>query len=552
MPRQLSSDLDAIQTSITGRRPAFKVEVFDVRSTTDTINDVVRGLTLNATTGPRVFTADVVSITIEEVASDFIDLGLVPTTLSIRVVDPNSQLDPFLNPAPAEGRWLRRGNVVRIFEGDDRVPEADWANTFTGELQGQAGVTVDRNDPPGSRILTMNASDRMAGFLKYPSISNDFLTGTTYRVMMDDIAASDMALDPDEVDFLAVLGTSEAPWPVQFVDEPPMVSLARLMQPEGFIPKFTGDGKLTQTQALLLASADRTYFDNDMFVSAVRPFSDISPTNSVQVIGLDGVMSEVEQPRQALAELSVTTGFFTQDERVEVFWSEDKTLLAKSVNPKTVRSVNGGLTRLGAGEKFFAIPSPNNQAGSIGFAVEFKTGFAPWLIIILLVIYLVLVWIPDEVLTFGLGASGGFTINVGSAIAAISLSAALIIMTMIGRGIYRFEGVPYEFVFKEIKAIAEIDGTLPHDRIRIEVENHLITSQAVADTIAMDVLFLEQAKGNVRMFSMHHDLRLEPNDVFQTETLQLFLIQKISRTLQRGVPTIATLECFESTQAITP
>lgn len=552
MARPLTADLDAIQTSITGRRSAYKVEIFDVRSTVDTIGFIVRELTLQALTGPRDFTADVESVTFEEVASDYNDLGLAPTTIMLRVTDPNSQFDPFLNPAPLDGRWLRRGNVVRITEGDDRVPENDWVVTFTGELQGQAGVSIDRNDPAGSRILTMAASDRMAGFLKFPSISDDFAIGVTYLFMINDIATTDMAMDSDEINLVGVAGQT-APWPVQFVDEPPMVSIARLMQPDGFIPKFDGNGKLTQTQGLALSSPDRTYFNDDIFVSAVRPFNEISPANSVLVIGLDGVMSEVEQPQQPLAELTITTGFFTQDETVDVFWSDDHTLLAKSVSAKKIRSVNGGLTALGAGENFTAIAAPAAAAGaSIGFSVEFTTGFAPWLIIFLVVTYIVLSWIPDTVVVFGFIGSSGFTINVGASVAAIALGAALIIMTMIGRGVYSFQGIPFEFVFKEIKAIAEIAGTLAQNRIRIEVENHLITTQANADQIAADVLLLEQAKGAPRNFTMIHDLRLEPNDVFQTQDLKLFLIQKISRTIRRGVPTIATVEAFDSTQTVAP
>lgn len=550
MARTLIFDLDRIQVSPTGRRPDFKVEIFDVRSTSDTINDVVRGNALDATTGPRDFTADVVGVSIEEVAGDFVDSGVVSQRVVLVVADPNGVFDPFnvIADPSGDGRWMRRGNVVRIREGDARVPEEDWPLTFTGILQGQAGQLRSRDVQTSPGEIAMEAVDRSAGFLKYPNTSRSFDIGTTFQDMGDDLAQSDMGLDADEVDFSG-WGLSATLLPVQMVEEPPLVSIAKLMFPSGFMPIFDGSGVLTQTQALVTSPpVDRDYEDDGIFLAASQPMGEVSPANSVEIIGLDGNLSKVEQPRQTVGEVSLTTGYFTQNETVKVYWSEDRTLLAQNVDPKTVKSVNGGLSFLGGGEEFEEIPSPNGQEGSIGFRITFSTGFAPWLVVFLTATYIALAWVPDVALF-------GVTIPVGRALQAVALAAALLIMTKIGRGVYEFEGEPFEYVFREIRAIAEVDGLLSTDRIRVSIENHLVQTQALADSLARDVLFERQARGRPRQFTMLHDLRLEPNDVFRRPggtAGRTYLVEKVSRTLRRGAPPVAQVVAFEITEGLQP
>lgn len=550
MARSLSIDLNLIQTS-PKRQPAYKVEVYDVRSTSDTIGDIVRGLTLNPTTGPRDFSADVLSVQFDEQISDIVD-AVSSNVIGLVVADPNGVFDPFnaIADPTGDGRWLRRGNVVRIREGDSRVDDSLWPVTFTGKLVGQAGTLTSR-DPESARRIVMQAVGREADFLRYKNTSRSFDIGTTYLAMGTDIAQSDMALDADEIDF-AGWGATTAGQPVQFVDEPPMVSLARLMFVDGFVPRFDGEGKLTQSQAFATGVPDRIYTDDGLISAMDRPFSKIDPPNSVVVKGLSSVMTKVVQPRQRLAELTITTGFFTQDETIDVFWSEDKTILAQNVSTEVVRSVNGGLSVLGGGESFSFLPSPNGLEGFIGVTAEFSTGYAPWLIVFLTATYVALSWVPDQVVTVPL-LGQGFTINVGSAAAAAALAAALIIMTKIGRGNYQFMGEPFEYVFAEIVARAEIDGTLSQDVVELVIENHLVNTQADADDLARDVLFEQQAKGNPRSFVGPHDLVLEPNDTFEVLSGRLFKVKRISRTLQRGLTApVATMDALEITPGIAP
>lgn len=559
MPRILDFPLDQIQIS-NERRPAWQILIYDINTSGDTINDIVLQTksasppTLGANVGPRDFTADTFSASIEEVAGDYATQGVSGTTITLSVDNPNGVFLPFNTIAAplSDGRWLKRGNVLVIKEGDERIPIADWKTTFTGQFVGQAGTLRSRvpNAPAG--LLTIKAVDRSIPFLKYENTSPEFGIGTSYLTMGTTVATgSDMGLDSDEVD-LSGWGSETAAQPTQFIDEPPLVSLANLMFPSGFLPIFTGEGVLTQQQANTTALADRTYLNDDIFVDVDQPFSDISPPNSVEVIGLDGVMSKVVQETQVLSKLTLTLGYFTQDEEEDIFWSDDHTQLAQNVTARTLKSVNGGLSVLGGGETFTPIAAPSSLEGFIGMKGEFSTGFAPWLIVWLLIEYVALSWVPDVVITVGFGASSGETINVGSASAALALSAALVIMTKIGRGIYEFVGEPFEYVLKEIRGIAELGVLLSQDVIRLTIENHLCNTQALVDAAARDVLFLQQARGNPRVFTMYHDLRLLPLDIFQMVDGRNYMIDKISRMLKRGQDVVATVNAFETTAGLLP
>jgi hypothetical protein len=551
--RSLSADLDIVQIRAE-RKPAFKVLVYDVRSSSDTIGLVVRQQTsatpptLNALTGPRDFTNDVESVSIEEVAGNYVDPGIAASTVTLQIVDPNNLFDPFLTKADptSDGRWLRAGNVVQIIEGDEDVDEDDWEITFTGEIIGQAGVARSRAVGRGAADITVKAVGREVGFLRYNQVSEEFGQGAAYLTVANTLATNDMGLDSDEVDLSGWGTQTNSHLSLQFVDEPALVSIAKLMFIDGFMPRFNGFGVLTNSQGLITQSPKRVYFNFNLFQILERPFNETAPPNMVTVRGLDADLSKIIQEPQELATISITTGYFTQNEEKKVLWSDDMSLLAENIRLIALRSVNGGLNGLGGGEDFTVIPAASPLQGTVGAVIEFSTGFAPWLIVILLVVYIVLAAIPDEVALV-------LTIPVGRIIQAITLSAALIIMTKIGRGDYVLVGEPFEMVYEEIRGIAKITGTLAQDLDEIIIDNHLVQNQADADSSARNVLFRQQVRRNERRVQMLHDLRLEVDDVFETPDARRYLIERISRVLsRRSDEVVANLSCFEVTEGVLP
>lgn len=548
MARSLTGDLDDMMLSIE-RRPAFKVEVYDILSGGDEIGDIVRDLTLATLTGPRDFTSDTMNAVLTEVASDFATTGIAVSNVTITVADPTGKFDPLLTQSDptGDGRWLRRGNVVRISEGDERIDEADWPITFTGKIVGQAGVDINRTGG-GRGTVTLKAVGREADYLNIAITTADFGQGASYISIATTIATTDMGLDSDEIDWVTWGAQTNGHLSLQFVELPPLVAIANLMMVDGLMPRFDGEGKLSQSLGLVTQNPDRIYSNQDILVDIVRPFNESSPANSVTVLGLDAAMVRRDQPRQPLIELHITTGYFTWDERIEVYWSEDKRQLADNISTKIVKSVNGGLFVLGGGETISLIDSPTGD-GSIGAVLEISTGFAPYLIIFFTILYVVLAAIPDAVIT---ALFGGTTIPVGRIIQAFALASILLLMTKIGKGHYIFRGEPFEFVYQELKAIAEADGLTSETRIEITINNQVIQTQSDCDDVARNQLFRLQALGSVRQIAQSSgDLRLTPDDVFEIPGARQFQVVNFQRTLVRPppgqAPPVARLQCSELT-----
>ncbi|MCP4869272.1 MAG: hypothetical protein GY898_11200 [Proteobacteria bacterium] len=556
MPRSLSFSLDQRMLHPT-RRPAWKVYLYDVRSTDDTISDIVRDLTLETLTGPLDITENVQSVEIQEVAGDFVGSGVASSRATLTIIDNTpgsavSQWDPqFSADDPtAPARFVRRGNVIRIVEGDADVAEADWPLTFTGILVGQAGVDRGRAaDPVGRSLISIAAVDRSAEYVNQVRSSEEFARGAAYLTMGTEVATAVMGLDSDEVLFSG-WGSQTTGLLIQFVEQSPLVSIAQVMFVDGFLPRFNGEGKLTQSAGEISQSPARIYTDLRTIRHIARPYSELNPVNSVEVVGLEGQKTKVVQQRQPLADVDVTTGFFTNGEEIRVYWSDDRTQLAENIKMDVQKSVNGGLSSLGGGEDWTLILAENQTTISVGAQIELDTGYAPYIIVFLSAVYVVLAAIPDTVVT---AVFGGVTIPVGRIIQAIAMAAVVFMMSKIGRGQYQFIGDPVEWVYKELRAIAELEGLTSEELNRVTIENHLVQEQDDGDAIARVVLFRQQAKGNPRSITALHDLRLEPDDVWENPDGRRFLIETITRVLLRGAEEIlASYSTFEVTPGLEP
>jgi hypothetical protein len=543
MPRILSPSLNAAQFAET-RSSKMKVYIYDVQSGDNTIVDIIRGTALSTTTGPRDFSDDIESVTWTDVMGSYTTSAVAASMATIIIVDPNRLFDPanLVDDPTGDGRWLRRRNVVRLVVGDEQVSEEEWKTVFTGRLVGSPGVRRTRASGFGPiSQISVKALTREAEFIRFKSTSDAFSKSTSYQTLITDIAQQDMGLDSDELDLTTFTSRTTGHGITQFVDEEPLVSIARIMFLDGFMPKFNGEGQLSQTAGIITKSPSRVYQDDDLILLNETPFSELDPINYVEVLGLDSEMSKVSQPNQVLATIRITTGYFTFSEEVEAFWSDDHTQLAENIELEIIKSVNAGIIPLGGDEEFTEIPAPGSGTGTIGAELTIDTGFAPYVIIFFTAVYVALSFVPDEVLLF-------VTVPVGRVIQAIELALVLLMMARVGSGHYNFRGEPFEWVFKEIRGQADTEGLLSYERNSIEIENHLVQDQSTADSLALTVLNLEQARGNPRTVTMLQDLLLEAADVFQSADDRKYFIEKIQCTYTRGARAIlAAMACFEVT-----
>ncbi len=514
MGRILTGQLDAIQLSFE-RRPAWRIEIFDtVSSVADTINQIVRGDDLEAITGPLDWTGDTVEFGHTSVASDYATTGVAVPSLTLGIVDPgDSRLDPVRFPTGL-GRYLRRGNTVRLYQGDSRVDPLDWPATFTGRLVGQAGVDINRTTgDEGQALITMKALGREADFINIPMTSDDYGPGLSLNAIALDIAQADMGLDLSEIDFSSWGSSLNGHLSLQFYELPPIVAIANLMMVDGNMPRFNGLGILTQSDGLITQNPARIYTSGRIIRNIVRPFSEDDPYNCVKITGLANVQSKITQALQDLiSDLHVTVGFFTQDAAIDIPWSEDMTQLAENIEFIVIQSANAGLNILGGGEEFTTIAAPIGT-GSVGGTVIISTGYAGALLVFLGITYVHLAAIPDAVLAFG----GGVTVAIGRIIQAFALALMLLLMTKIGKGQYVFRGQPFEFVYKELNGIAELDDPplTTQTRNKLTIMNQVIQTQSDVDSVARNMLDRQQALGSMRTVLMIPDLVLEPDDVFR-------------------------------------
>lgn len=558
MARALPGPLDAAMLA-QRREPGFRIEIFDIRSTSGdptptVINDIVLfnlGLlaTLPGIVGPREFTDDCIGIDVTEQAGDYVSQGIAATSIAFTISDPVGQFDPVENPAPNNGRWLRQRNVIVVREGDEQVDDGDWPITFTGAIQGQPGQDFNRTTLTAE--LTGKASSREVDFLRRLGTTRNFTQGTTFEDMANEIAETDMGLDLDEIN-LPSFGTRFTQFlSTQFVDESFLTTIAKIMFPDGFMPKFEGDGRLGATSGLITKGNSRVYTERELQVTILRPILEFNGTNSVEILGLDPKLTKVPQHRQELARANITTGFFSSGASIPVSWSDDKTQQAEAVEFVVLSSVGASPIAFG-GEAF--TETLQSDGGSVEGNIEVDGAVSAGIGLLALLtgalIYSLTVF--DQAPP---GAQGGPVIPFGRTVTTLVMQAISFILGQTGRGEYRMEGIPYEYVFKELRGVCQVSGIRSEDKQEITVENHLINSQTDTDDSAERILRRERAKQNIRTVEMIHDLVLEPDDIFAVGSgldQRRYAIRTISRRLERGGRHTASLNCFEVTVGVRP
>ena len=556
MARNLSPAFDAIIYSDRRRQPAYEIRLYDVLSDAAvSIQQVTLENLGLATVDPALVldaTPYVESVTYNERGSDYVNAGVVSSSIGFVLIDESGLFDPL--GSGSQKLWLRQGNVVTLREGDANVPTDDWPVTFTGRLVGQPGL--DRNRTTRTARITCKAQDRAAPYLRQEITSQDFGQGFAFFDMATSFVETDMGISTDEQALAGIsLVRTTAHEPTQFAAQGPLTTLAQIAFIDGFVPRFLGDGRIGLQNSNLTKSPARIYTDDGPIYSVVRPLTESSGPTRVIVKGLDADLTKLVQGRQALADANTTVGFMAQDQELDVYWSTDRTLQAENTKLKVKHSVDQGLFNVG-NESYLETPLDvlDAEAGSVGGVISIESGFNPEVPIILATAWIAAHAIPDTV-----GAVGaGVTIPVGRIVEGVVGETLFALLGTQGHGVYRIKGEPFEFAFLEITAEAQVEGIDEADIEELEIENHLITTQAIADTIALRVLKREQAKQNVRTVTMLHDVRLEPDDIFELSDGSRYMVLGINRTLQRpsggrqDQANLATVSCFEVTPGVYP
>ena len=170
--RQLVEDLEQLQTA-EFRIPDWKVFVYDIVSTRtnpvpETIGRIISGD--STITPPLDLSPFVLNVARTEESSDFVQGNLQGDAVAITIADKRLTYDPVDG---SQKRWLRPGNVIRIYEGEAR--RRSYANeTFSGSTVGVAGTYT---------VLGGEIAEASKLVVREGSISGTLLTlGTDYTV----------------------------------------------------------------------------------------------------------------------------------------------------------------------------------------------------------------------------------------------------------------------------------------------------------------------------------------------------------------------------------
>jgi len=281
------------------------------------------------------------------------------------------------------------------------------------------------------------------------------------------------------------------------------------------IPWFNGKGQLTlisKTQSRITHT-----LPNDRYLMRYEvPGSGSEWINKVILTYLSNTLSRVDGEDQVLGSASVTTGFFRPEQTIDVYYSDERK--SRSDNPRfiVVQSVNSGLLPVGS-ESMVKIDEFHSR-----ITIEIDI-WVPVLATVLLAVYLVLSASLDNI---GIGSFG-----VGHFLQGLCLVGILLIMMSLGTGQYEVWGIPYEMVYLEKQAIAQVSGIEFWEERERAIRNDFVSTEEMALPLVQNELHYEVMKGQPRTLLLRYDPRYEPGDIIQISNTVKVYVDSMKRTL---------------------
>lgn len=477
------------------KEPRLRVLLYDQ---TDTLSDIVLS---KAKQAPLDITQWVVSCSISESEDS-------ASTASMSIISKD------LSPYHFVGR-----RIVRILWSDNRLAEFSIPEIviFTGVTVGQP--EFKRNRESGEAMLSVSCTDRSMFYNKRKLESPSYETGNDLGDVLADIATDTvygMGMQQEECRFgllrSTVQHTEISLFDVQFFEGFNLV---------GFIvdkkPAFDREGFLVMRDTSFTKPPVRKYDDETMFMEITWPQSNIDIYNRVRIVGLSASMEKILSPKQELAQVRGTAGFFQDRVETRVWFTEDHNGRAESVVISSY-VINGQLSSILESEPYL------KDVDEFSCVLVIPTPYQAWVFVVWFIVYIAF---------FIVGAIFAALSPYTSMAAAIWLCAGLMIMQQLGTFDVTISGTPYKMVYKELEGVAEWANLLYYEVRELTIENHLVYSQALADSIAKRELIRETAKQNVRQLTIPHDPFLEVHDIIEMPDGTLYYITSISKSFQR-------------------
>jgi len=512
----------AMQKVIEGglRQPAYKIYAWD--PTVATISEVVSALGVLSDPSP---------VDLTPYASD---LSWSDRQFAFTLVDPGGLFHPDFG---EYRRHLADGAIVRLLEGDETVPEADWVVTFTGQIHGQIGWSKSRSGPKMTSRVTVFGRGETQAYKRRKVTSKEYTVGTDLGIALYDICETFLGLTKNEMRIPFTLGRQFKHKVNQLAQVSPWDGISSLLEVVCYQPYFDGEGKLSYINKNLHRPPARLYEDGDRIVELNVPERSQDDINKVTVTFLDSKLERVDSPYQQLGTAQVTTGFFSMHERLECWWSDDHKQRASGTSMIVIKSVNSGLLPVGT-ESYVQV---DEFHGRIDVHISV---WVPILATVMVAEYLAAAMIPDKLpggqpVQVGITGTGvtlpwGVTLSWGRIIQAQAMIGIMLVMMSMGSAQYEVWGTPYDYAYLEKQSVAIEDGLDYWLENNLDIKNDFIGTHDQADIIAMTELIWQKCLGAPRKIAVTDDPRLEIGDIIGLPDGRKVVITGMSKRISRG------------------
>lgn len=547
--RFFGAGVDEAYRSGSGRVPAFKLYLWNPNRTT------IAQVVLGEETSPRYdLTPFVTSIDYQENSVFENSEDSVATTLSVTL-----EYDPDAQPIPITERTLVDGAPVRLYQGDLRVSEDEWVPVFTGYIRGNPEILERTREETPGRPVVIQCVERAESYLSNVITGKSYDQGTDVGKAAVETAILFGGLTRREIsigDLGYVIGAPQS----QVVDIELLSGLAQILFTVGRKPKFDSEGFLIACDTDLGKPPVRSYLQPDLIVEVRRVQVAVAGNNSVKVVGLSNELTQVVERRKILANGSITSGFFEDEVNQQVWFSENRGKEGGGRRAKNT-SLDADLSRIGelVGESVSWQPVIEDDGVScFGGKIVFSTGYDPELRITLIAVWAVAktVQVIAGLDTSGTGlataaaaatfdgagpgleaaSTGNFLASAGEVVSQAAMIAIILSLSELGRLEWKIYGEPFNNVYQEICAVAQLAGILTQDIREIEFKNDWIYQLTVAEDRAIELLKRELVKLWQYEILLLDDPLIDVDDVIEIEDRRYY-VTSIRKNLSRtGAP----------------
>jgi hypothetical protein len=415
---------------------------------------------------------------------------------------------------------ILQGRGIRLLEGFMDVPQAEWIPTFSGVIQGTYTWNLVRGTNPSATVSVQSRESNQSWRQRFIT-SKKYTVGTDYSVMFNDVAKDIMQLSDIEVLTPATWNFLFDKQVNQIVNISPWEGLTSLAQGGLLRLWFNGNGQLA-TYPLTVDRIPVLTLTNERINSYIQPGTETEVINKVIVTYLDNFLTKVKGDRTSLGTANVTTGFFDQEIKLKVKYSDDGKQRAEDVELVVQNSINQNDLGISIGTESLVID--DEFGGELVITVDaFVTGLAVGGIAAIIQA----ASIPDATVV-------GETIPIGRLVEAAGIISVMVAMMILGTGVYDVVGVPFDYAFLERRSIALIDNILFWEEHELEIRNEFISTAEHAHSLALQELLFEQSKLNPRNIIIQYDPRIEKGDILGIPGDLKFLVLGATRSLERG------------------